>query len=174
MNTSIGLFEECLDWLRKYYSSYRFYTERDVVWTCQEHIRNAIDKNNLEYRVFSNLGVIPHKPRRIAPDLSIVNANGQVELIIEFKYEPTHFRFDIPREKFPIVFWGMDGVEKDIHRLDDFIGSGLVQYAYAILIDEGGYFRRRPAFPNSQWIDWENGVSILLGERHRSSAHVGE
>jgi hypothetical protein len=32
---------------------------------------------------------------------------------------------------------------------------GAARAAFAIFVDEGGYFRHRPAHPGATWLDWE-------------------
>ena len=80
----------------------------------------------------------------------------------EFKYEPSHTRkySDILPTKLPVVFWA-DGVGKDMERIREFVSKGGAEVAYLVFIDEGGYFRRREPFSGSEWIDWQNGVSLL-------------
>jgi hypothetical protein len=75
----------------------------------------------------------------------------------EFKYEPSHSRPEfhaLPTNKFPIVDWGNEGVAKDISRIREFVELGGARIAFAVFIDEGRYFRHRPAHPGSEWHDW--------------------
>jgi hypothetical protein len=42
----------------------------------------------------------------------------------EFKYEPSHRRAEflaLPTDKFPVVFWGNEGVAKDITRIREYV-----------------------------------------------------
>jgi len=161
MTTAIELFEESLGWLRENYGSFRFYVERDVVWTIQEHIRAEIEKNGLNLRVFNDYGILPGSRRKYSADLAILGTDGTLEVVAEFKYEPSHHRQDIPHNKLPVVGWGIEGVAKDMMRIEAFVNSGKAKKSYAIFIDESGYFRHRMPYPNSEWIDWEQGISIL-------------
>lgn len=162
MKTAVDIFEESLDWLRTNYSAYKFFVERDVVWTLQNHLRNEIERNGVGLKVFNDYGILPGDRRKFSADLALIGIDNKIEVAAEFKYEPSHTRHDIPREKLPVVGWGDEGVAKDIKRIEEFVGSGLVKKAYAILIDEGRYFRPRVAHPNSQWVDWPHGISVLI------------
>lgn len=83
-----GLFENAISWLRKNYKDYRFFTERDIVWTVQTHIIKLIEKQNLAHCIFHNFPVIPRK----TTDLAILRQDNSVEVAAEFKYEPSHGR----------------------------------------------------------------------------------
>ena len=104
----------------------------------------------------------------------ILNENNQVELAIEFKYEPDHERGKGPNcniwptKLYPsVVFWGKEGVLKDVKRCEEFIDKGVATAAVTIFIDEGGLFRHKNPHPGTEWIDWDsNGkqkISILIG-----------
>ena len=41
MQTAVELFENTLNWLQENYFNFRFFTERDVVWTLQTHLSAA-------------------------------------------------------------------------------------------------------------------------------------
>lgn len=157
-----SLFISSLDWLRINYSTFRFFVERDIVWTIQTHLIQEIAQAGLSLRVFNDYGILPGSRRSLSADLVLIGENNKVEVAVEFKYEPAHSRTDIPRVKFPVVGWGEDGVAKDIKRINEFVESGFVNKAYAVFIDEGGYFRHRPAHSLAMWIDWEGGVSVML------------
>jgi len=153
-----GLFENAISWLRENYRDSRFFTERDIVWTVQTHIIKLIEKQNLTYRIFHNFPVIPGK----TTDLAILRQDNSIEVAAEFKYEPSHGRkfTDIWPTKLPVVFWDY-GVGKDMERIREFVSKDRTEVAYLIFIDEGGYFRWREPFSGSEWIDWQNGVSVL-------------
>lgn len=74
----------------------------------------------------------------------------------EFKYEPAHSRaeFRALPGKLPVVFWGAEGVAKDIRRISEFVEEGAVRAAFAVFIYEGRHFRSRPAHPGATWHDW--------------------
>jgi hypothetical protein len=155
---AVGLFENAISWLRENYRDFRFFTERDIVWTVQTHIIKLIEKRDLAYRIFHNFPILPGK----TADLAIVRQDNSIEVVAEFKYEPSHDRklSDIWPTKLPVVFWE-DGVGKDMERIREFVGRGMAELAYLVFIDEGGYFRWREPFSGSDWIDWQNGVSLL-------------
>jgi hypothetical protein len=148
-----ALFADSMEWLHQNYSAYRFFCERDIVWTIQTYLTHQIDQKKLPYRVYNDYSLLPgHRA-----DLVIVDAADTILLAAEFKYEPSHQRKDILPTKFPVVFWGSDGVGKDVQRVHAYVTSGKCPVAYAIFIDEGGAFRRRPPYPGSTWIDWGAG-----------------
>ena len=98
--------------------------------------------------------------------------NGSVEVAAEFKYEPSHNRSDIWPTKFgpTVVFWGNDGVGKDIERIKEFVTREKTKVAYSVFIDENGFFSHKPPHPDSQWIHWDTNdasshhVSILWSQ----------
>jgi len=149
MQDASTLFEAAIAWLRDNYGNYRFYVERDVVWTLQTRLVSLIQHQSLALRIFHHF---PMGDRRgINCDLALVNPDDSVALAAEFKYEPSHRRSDIWHTKFPVVFWN-EGVGHDIERVHSFVAMGAA--AYAVFIDEGGYFRHRPPHPGSTWVDW--------------------
>jgi hypothetical protein len=73
------------------------------------------------------------------------------------EYEPSHHRPEfraLPR-KLPVVFWGIEGVAKDVARIREFVEGGRAGMAFAVFVDEGRYFRHRPARPDAEWRDWD-------------------
>ena len=101
---------------------------------------------------------MPGKRRSICTDLAIVDSRGVVELAAEFKCEPAHTRGDIWPSKFPVVFWGDEGVKGDIKRVKKFVAQKRTKVAYSLFIDEAGYFRHREPPEGSEWIDWGGSV----------------
>jgi hypothetical protein len=92
--------------------------------------------------------------RSQSADLVIRNDHGSVEVVAEFKYEPSHRRTDIQPEKLPVVFWGeapsergQGSVGDDVDRIRRFVEAGKATVAYAPFIDESGHFRHRRPFP---------------------------
>ena len=158
MERPVELFESTLVWLRENYGNFRFFAERDIVWTVQTHIIELVERGNLQYRILHNFPVLPRK----TSDLVILGQNDSVELAAEFKYEPSHSRrfTDIWPTKLPVVFWDKDGVGKDVERIHEFVASGEAKTAYLVFIDEGGYFRWRNPHPGSKWIDWKVRSSV--------------
>lgn len=145
-----ALFEDALDWLRLRYGNYVFFTERDVVWTVQLRLLALVEERGLDLQVFNDYPMLG----RTRADLALVAPDGSVVVAAEFKYEPSHRRADIPKTKFPVVFWDTEGVGKDIQRAREFVTSGRAMTAYAVFIDEGGAFRHRDPHPGSAWRDW--------------------
>jgi hypothetical protein len=148
------LFEETIEWLRSNYGQFTFFLERDVVWTLQSHINAVIRERKFPFHVFSDYPMFPGKRRRLCTDLAIVDPDGSVGVAAEFKYEPSHKRSDILQNKLPVVFWGKEGVGKDIERIRQYVEKGKARVAYAVFIDEGGFFHHRTPHPGSKWLDW--------------------
>ena len=162
------LFESALRWLQGRYADYRFFAERDIVWTVQLQILQEVAKAGLPYSVFND-HTIDIKRR---PDLVILEGDS-VEVAAEFKYEPSHARKvdrggDIRSSKFPVVFWtGKGSVEEDVQRAHKYVEQQKAKVAYSIFIDEGSYFRWRTPHPRSSWIDWGRDVSVLWSQTGR-------
>jgi hypothetical protein len=164
---AVGLFEEVIAWLQDHYSEFEFWVERDLVWTVQSHLGQVIKERGLPYSVINDYPMLPGIGRARSADLVIRNADKAVLVAVEFKYEPAHGRADLLPAKLPVVFWGNHGVAKDIERIREFVEQGAARVAFAVFIDEGGYFRHRPAHPGAEWRDWPTGrpggheVSVL-------------
>ena len=156
------LFLQSMQWLESNYKDYRFYLERDVVWTIQTHLNDLIRLHSLPYKTFNDYPMIKGNRRSLSADIALLNENAEVDLAIEFKYEPSHLRTDIPRSKFPVVAWGKEGVLKDIQRIYDFVEQGKAKVCYAIFVDEGDTFSDRTPHPGSEWKKWDASGSILL------------
>ncbi|MFA5794934.1 MAG: hypothetical protein WC980_07725 [Candidatus Brocadiia bacterium] len=160
------IFLDALSWLRKHYGEFQFFTERDVVWTVQKKITELI--GNKPYKVFNDYVLFREKKSCVKPDLVILSRADEVELAVEFKYEPNHERKNICASKFKpsVVFW-KEGIIKDINRLEQL--KIKAKTAYAILIDENGFFyKQREKLPvdekKSSWIEWGNGVWVLYSQ----------
>lgn len=85
------------------------------------------------------------------------SARARVVLVAaDFKYEPPHRRAEFAAlpGKLPVVFWGTDGVAKDVIRIREFVEAGAAPAAFAMFIDEGRRFRQRPPHPGTAWHDW--------------------
>jgi len=174
METALDVFNKTLKWIEENYSKYTFFAERDIVWTFQNKVQQIISENNLPLKVFNDYPILKGKRRGLSADIVILNENNQVELAIEFKYEPDHKRGKEqncniwPTKLDPsVVFWGKEGVLKDVERCEEFIDKGVATAAVTIFIDEGGLFRHRNPPSGTEWIDWDsNGkqkISILIG-----------
>lgn len=169
MEKATELFESALKWLRDNYAGLQLFLERDVVWTVQTRVIEQIRELGLPYKVFNDYPMLPGKRRSLSTDLAILGLDDCVEVAAEFKYEPSHGRSDILASKFPVVFWGKDGVAKDLKRIQEYVAQGKAKVAYSVFIDEGGYFRGRQPHPGSEWVDWGNGVWILYAQTQATS-----
>ena len=156
-----------MDWLREHYGEHRFFAERDIVWTVQKQILATIEDAQLPYRVFNDHTL---SKKGVRPDLVILGGDS-VEVIAEFKYEPSHSRStkhggDIRSTKFPVVPWtGKDGsAAKDVQRTREYVEQGKTKAAYSVFIDEGGEFRRRNPHSGSEWRDWGEGRWALWSQ----------
>ena len=167
MEPASELFETSIAWLQDNYSNFRFFQERDLVWTVQTHINEKIEEQELPYQVFNDYPMLSGK----RTDLAILNQNGIVEVAVEFKYEPSHSRSDILPTKFPVVSWGNDGVGEDVERIHNFVDKRAAEVAYSIFIDEGSHFRNRNPYSGSKWLEWNieagnlSRVSVLLAQK---------
>ena len=151
-----GLFEEAVHWLRDHYGQFEFWVERDLVWTVQTRLRTLIGERLLPYQVFNDYPLIPGPPRGRSADLVIGDAGKEILVAAEFKYEPSHHRaefLELPG-KLPVVFWGDDGVAKDVARIQAFVEQGGAATAFAVFVDEGRYYRHRQPHPWTVWRDW--------------------
>ena len=157
-----SLWGEAIAWLEEHYQDYRFFAERDVVWTVQRFLDGELEDPGAHLRVFNDYPMLRGKRRSISADLALIGDDGTVELAAEFKYEPSHSRPDILPGKLPVVFWGEYGVGKDVARVSEFVAKGVAKEAHSVFIDEGGYFRNRPAHPGSRWVHWRSGPWVLL------------
>lgn len=144
--------DEAIQWHREKFHQFRSYTERDVGWTVQTRIRTILDEREPNLSVFNDPPARPGNRRARSADLALAQPSGEVDLTIEFKYEPDHRREDIPKSKLPIVEWGADWVSKDIDRIREMVTSNRVKAAWPLFIDEGGYFCHRAPHAGSEWI----------------------
>lgn len=158
MVSAVDIFEETIEWLKKNYSSFNFFVERDVVWTVQKHLIEIVRNRKLPYKIFNDHPILPGNRRSLSADIAILDEKNAIAVAVEFKYEPAHNRPGILKSKLPVVFWGDDGVGKDVKRINEFIQVGNVKTAYSIFIDEGGAFAHREPHPGSKWISWGNSI----------------
>lgn len=154
---SSTLFEDGIAWLQQHYGELEFWVEGDIVWTVQTHLRQRVADGGLCWTVLNDYPMLPGPRRSLSADLVIRDADGEVLVAAEFKYEPSHDRVEFRAllGKLPVVFWGIEGVAKDIVRIRKFVETGTARTAYSVFIDEGRYFRNRPAHPGAEWCDWE-------------------
>ena len=155
MELSVELFEGVLEWLHKNYHTYTFYTARDIVWIMQTSMAKIIKNKNLPLRVFHDYGPLQTDWRKNYIDLVILGRDDSVKVAAEFRYEPSHKRDDISAEKFPAITWDKKGIKADVECVKEFVAKDVADTAYLVFIDEGGHFRKRHPFPDSEWIDWE-------------------
>ncbi|MFC3015848.1 hypothetical protein ACFOEL_05535 [Virgibacillus litoralis] len=136
--------------------------ERDIVWTLQKELDDIIRKENLSLKVYNDYPMIKGQRRSLSTDLVLLNDLNEVELAVEFKYEPSHRRREYTNGKFPVT--GRKGILNDITRIKEFTDSTKAKTAHAIFIDEGSYLynRIKPDNFQSKWIKWGNYNSELL------------
>lgn len=187
--TAEELFNSAMKWLQKNYFNHTFYLERDIVWALQNKLVEIINENKLSFAVFNDITIHDNsnKKRKIAPDLIIIRKDKvqrtqrnlikgfqfPVELILELKYQPSYKRkkIDIPRTKFPAVFWSNGSsstIIGDIERISMCIQGCKTKIAYAMFIDEGGgspFNRKTKDLTNiSHWERWDQdneGLAVL-------------
>ena len=170
------LFTQVLDWFQLNYGNYDFFVERDVVWTFQQRLTEMVCENNLPFEVYNDFPMIKAERRSFCTDLAVLNRRNEVELAVELKYEPDHRRgFGVMRDIWPtklspsVVFWGEEGVEKDVERARQYVSQRIAKSAISLFIDEGGLFRHRQPPQNTKWTDWNCGgkkprkVAMLIG-----------
>ena len=173
--TAATLFENAMERFRDTYAERRFCFERDIVEAVHSHLLLEIKRSNLRYRVFKEYPML-EKPKEKRADL-VIKSGGAVAVAAEFKYEPSHDRskeFSPGKFQSSVVFWTAkdQSVKEDVGRVNTYIKKGKAETAYAILIDEGGYFYRLHESPpsewRSEWRDWGNGVWVLWTKVTRS------
>lgn len=152
MNEAAQMFEDAIRSFRDAYDDQPFFVERDIVYSVQLHLWKLVRERGLDWSVFNDYPMLPGLRRSRSADLAIRSDTGHVLLAAEFKYEPAHRRMDLLSHKFPVVGW--NDPLKDISRIREFVTAGKTPVAYAVLVDEGRYFRARNAHVGSEWIDW--------------------
>ena len=174
--TAEKVFEQALEWFRSNYGNYDFFVERDAVWVIQQKLREIIAKNLLPFEVYNDFPIVKALRRSLTTDLTILNRQNEVEIAIEFKYEPDHQRgAGINRNIWPcklspsVVFWGKEGVKKDVERARQYVDQKKAKIAVTIFVDEGRLFRHKKPHQNTKWVDWNCGgknprkISLLIG-----------
>jgi hypothetical protein len=150
---------EAVAWLREHYGQFEFWVERDLVLTMQKRLRRLVSERQLRYEVLSDYPLLSGPRRARSADL-VIRDEGSKEVLVaaEYKYEPSHRRAEILAQpgRLPVVFWGTDGVAKNVARIQKFVQAGAACQAFAVFIDEGRCFRHRPANPGTAWLDWES------------------
>jgi len=141
MNSALGLFEDSLDWLNQHYKEYRFFTERDIVWTVQVHLMDAIANSLPSHQVHCNYPVLADQCKCLA-DVAVLDNTDTVPLAAEFKYEPDQSRDDTLPSKSPVVLW-KEGVCQDVARGQRYGANHAAEAVVSVFIDEGSCFRRK-------------------------------
>src|SRR5882672_8480488 len=59
------VFLDSLRWLEEHYGDFRFFAERDVVWTLQEHIRARLEAERMPYLVFNDFPILKGNRRSL-------------------------------------------------------------------------------------------------------------
>ena len=154
---SSQLFEEALAWLKDNYKSFRFFAERDIVWTLQTHMMEEVEGLKLPLRIYDNHKLAWGKQA----DLVLLNPDNSADTTAEVKYEPDHHRADVDISAGKLnpskVFWNSKtygGVEPDIDRIRKFVTQGITRIGISIFIDEGSYHSWRSPPEGSKWVDW--------------------
>jgi hypothetical protein len=142
------LFLRALAWLGETYGERIFYVERDIVFTLQARLRQAVAELGDMARVYNDYPMLPGPRRSLSADLVVLAPDGHVAVAAEFKYEPCHNRLDVLKNKLPVTVW--TDIVKDTARCAEFVAAAKADVAYAVCIDEGGYLARRDL---SVWAD---------------------
>ncbi len=95
----------------------------------------TVNEQDSPYKVFNDYPIARGKRRSLCTGLAILSGSGSVEVAVEFKYESAHARGDIWPSKFPVVFWGDEGVGEDIKRIKSFVADKKAQVAYSLFIE---------------------------------------
>ena len=178
---AIDLFDDALKWLANRYNEYKFFTERDIAWTLQNHLADEIAGKNLPYKVYNDWPILPGPKRSYCADL-VIKTNAHIELAVELKYEPDHKRQEFSKGKLnpSRVCWGLKSgttsVEADMGKANKYVSEHVAKTAYAIFIDEGRWFQKKKRYAERPWIHWgdvkpypvqnrekETGQACLLG-----------
>jgi hypothetical protein len=155
---------QALDWLRNTYREHRFFKERDVEAALQQRMNELFEERRSDWRVYEN-----HRVPGKQLDLAVVDRNhpSRVALGVELKYEPDHARAGTDMRggtgKFPVCF--AESIVRDMDSVRRCVAEGLVDVGYALLLDEGGYWRTRQARPPGDCQVWGSDT-----ERRRAPA----
>ncbi len=174
------LFENAIEWLRiEYqrddYETFRFSDEEDLVELVADRIKQEIEKSGLPYEVRrEHLLLQYHAELQYHADLVILNRDGVVEVAAEFKYSRRGRASADPY--FGKGIW--DEFKEDDWRIQQYVKQGKAKVAYALFIDEAGYFHSRSLrrkvrdsqwrYPQgSKWINWGQGRWVLWAQASR-------
>lgn len=131
-------------------------------------LRALISGRSLPFEVFNDYPLLPGTRWARSADLVIRKASKEALVAAEFKYEPSHRRaeFVAMPGKLPVVFWGPDGVAKDVIRIREFVEAGVALAGFAVFIDEGRTSAIDPHIPERPGA---TGTPVSLTARHRRS-----
>ena len=144
---------QALDWLRDTYRDHRFFKERDVEAALQQRMNELFEERRSDWRVYEN-----HRVPGKQLDLAVVDRRhpGVVALGVELKYEPDHSRAggDMRGDtaKFPVCL--AEEIARDVESIRRCAAEGLIDVGYALLLDEGGYWRTRQTPPQGDCQLW--------------------
>jgi hypothetical protein len=128
------LIGDALDWLRETYPQHGFGVERDVVWTLHRWLTARAAA--LGCRVWTDYPMVRGPRRALSADLAVVDSANTILSAAEFKFEPSHIREDVQKQKLPVIGWA--GVLADIVRIGDWVAIGRAGSGWAVCVDEGG------------------------------------
>ena len=79
---------------------------RNETWSGRSppKLTQLIDAGRLPYRI-NDYAILPGSRRAICADIAILH-DAEVAIAVEFKFEPSHRREDIQKQKLPVVLWG--------------------------------------------------------------------
>jgi len=149
MNTAAVIFEQDMEWLQNNYGVY--HKERNIVLAIRDHLNEIFGERNLPYKALDEFKM----PMGERADIVIRRLDsGEVEVAVEFKYEPSHTRkSEFSQGAFPVTFW--NEICNDVSKVHRYVADGHARVAYAVFVDEGRYHRWRECPPRSDWKDWE-------------------
>lgn len=165
MTDMLDIFKKSFEQVLSEYARHRFILERDLVWTVQKRLLDDLADANDDYAVFNDFPVEKGKLNRgISVDLAILqkgiareeiwDGKEQLELAVEFKFEPSPKRGDICEFKLPAVFWS--AVVKDIERVRRFTENNKAKAGVAIFVDEFGRYKDETKYPVDSHSEWRH------------------
>ena len=145
------LFEDALDWLWATYGERRHFVERDLVWTLQTRLLAQIREFGLPWQVRNDYAAL-HGPRRaFSADL------GDPCRWVARPPRRMQIRAVPPPHRHPPGEASGDrlGRCREGRRTGPAVRRRPPHAARVRgAIDEGGFFRARPALPEGRWVDW--------------------
>lgn len=148
-----AVFLEALDWLRDTYRQHRFFKERDVEAVLQARMTELFEERRSDLRVYEN-----HRVPGKQLDLAVVDRGKPTTVLlgIELKYEPDPKRAgaDIRGDTAKLPVCLREEIARDIAEIQRCATEGLIRAGYALLLDEGGYWRDRRTPPSGELTLW--------------------